>query len=62
MNPIKQKYIEKINNLAKNQEPFLFIIDYELNNIIVEKIDGIDSNNILFSVNELNKTLMYLNT
>lgn len=44
--------IEKINNYAKNKIPFLFIFDYNLNNIIVEKIEDCERLNIFYKVNE----------
>ncbi len=44
--------IKQINDLAKNKIPFLFIFDYALHKIIVEKIDDCASKNIFFKVNE----------
>jgi para-aminobenzoate synthetase component 1 len=46
------KTIERINNYAKNKIPFLFIFDYNLNNIIVEKIDDCEKQNIFYKVNK----------
>lgn len=50
----KQKYIEKINKLASQQVPFIFIIDYDRKEIVIQKLDDVDSNEILFSVEGVN--------
>jgi len=44
----KQKAIEIINQYQKQKENFLFVIDFEMDKIIVEKISNIDSNELLF--------------
>ncbi len=44
--------VEKINEYAKNKIPFLFIFDYNLKNIIVEKIEDCEKQKIFFKVNE----------
>ncbi|MBI9068551.1 MAG: aminodeoxychorismate synthase component I [Salinivirgaceae bacterium] len=43
--------IQQINSLAKNKTPFLFIIDYTKENIIIEELATISSEEILFDVN-----------
>jgi para-aminobenzoate synthetase component I len=49
---LTDKSIEKINDYAKNKIPFLFIIDYALEKIIIEKIEDCEAKNIFFKINE----------
>ncbi len=46
-----EKKVCEINRLANIGEPFLFIIDFALKNIIVEKIEDCEQKNIFFRVN-----------
>lgn len=48
----KDATIEKMNYYGKNGIPFLFIIDFEMNNSIVEKLDEINNTEIKYSFNE----------
>lgn len=43
--------IAEINELARQKIPFLFIFDYALQNIIVEKIEDCHKKNIFFKIN-----------
>jgi para-aminobenzoate synthetase component I len=49
-NMLMYENIQKINDLAKNKIPFLFIFDYALQNVIVEKIEDCSQKNIFFKV------------
>lgn len=46
-----QTKIAEINELARRKIPFLFIFDYALQNIIVEKIEDCHHKNIFFKIN-----------
>lgn len=47
----KEATIKKMNNLGQKGTPFLFIIDFEMKNSIVEKLDEIDKSEIKYSFN-----------
>lgn len=47
----KSRTIELMNEYGENKIPFLFIIDFEMNNSIVSKIKEIDTNKIWFKIN-----------
>ena len=47
----KEEAISRINRFSKENDPFIFIIDYLQNNSIVEKICDIDCDTILFDFN-----------
>jgi len=47
-------YIEKMNQLAKQQVPFIFIINYATDYAMVEPLSEINPNEILFSLNGFN--------
>lgn len=44
-------FIHNMNMLAKSKTPFLFIIDYRANKAIIKKLDAINPEEILFSIN-----------
>jgi para-aminobenzoate synthetase component I len=48
----KSEVIEKMNKWGKESIPFLFIIDFEINNPLVFRIDEINHDEILFQLNE----------
>jgi len=48
---MSSSYIHKINKLVRDKEPFLFIINYKKDNVIIQKIKDIDNNKILYSLN-----------
>ena len=45
----KEEALEEINHLGRGDEPFLFVIDYGLNQCLVSLLSDIDSNEILYS-------------
>jgi len=47
----KQEQIAKINKLASKKIPFIFIIDFKTDKIIVIPTDEVNDNEILFSIN-----------
>ncbi len=47
----REEAINKINHLSSGSEPFIFIIDYEMNNCIVEKTSDAEEAGILFDFN-----------
>lgn len=49
---VVQQAIDKMNSLGKQQIPFLFIIDFDMNEPVVEKLP-VDDPNILFDINGL---------
>jgi len=52
-----QETIRKINHYGKQKRAFLFILDFELEKPIVLPLDEIDSNRVLFSINESNNMM-----
>jgi len=46
-----KEIINRINKFGREKEPFLFIIDFDMEKPIVLPLKDIDSNNILFSIN-----------
>lgn len=46
-----QDVINRINQLGKERIPFLFIIDFDMENIVVLPLSGIDPETIQFSIN-----------
>lgn len=48
----KSRAIELMNEYGKNKIPFLFIIDFEMENPHVIKLAEVDANKILYNVNE----------
>lgn len=42
-----------INDLGKNRQPFLFIIDFEIDNTLVYNLNEVDTNKIKYSFNKL---------
>jgi para-aminobenzoate synthetase component 1 len=51
---MSSKYIKRINSLVASKEPFLFIINYKKDEVVIQKIKDIDPNEILFSINGVN--------
>ncbi|NMB80535.1 MAG: aminodeoxychorismate synthase component I [Ignavibacteria bacterium] len=49
----KSRTIKLMNDYGGNKIPFLFIIDFEMKNPIVEKIGEVAADKILFKVNEI---------
>jgi para-aminobenzoate synthetase component 1 len=58
--PNQTEVIEKMNKWGKESIPFLFIIDFEIQNPLVFRIDEINHDEILFQLNE--NTNYHLNT
>lgn len=48
----KSRAIELMNEYGKNEIPFLFIIDFEMENPNIIKLSEVDADKILYSVNE----------
>ena len=48
----KTEVIKKMNDWGKENIPFLFIIDFEINNPLAFRIDEINNDEILFQLNE----------
>jgi para-aminobenzoate synthetase component 1 len=46
-------FINLMNEYGSKKIPFLFIIDFEMGNPLIYKLDEIDSNIILFQINEI---------
>ena len=49
-----KQHIDRFNTLASNRIPFVFIIDYLNNDVVITELDKVDSNEILFSINGIN--------
>ncbi len=47
---ISQKAKKRMNQYGKNRTPFLFILDFELKNPIVIKLEDVDADSILFNI------------
>ena len=52
----KQQQIAKINRLASQKIPFIFIIDFKTDKIIVKPIDEVNNDEILISINNKKNT------
>ncbi len=48
---MSQEWILKMNELTKKKKPFLFILDFDLKTPIIEVLDNIPSNRILYDLN-----------
>lgn len=53
----KQQYIDKINKLTTERVPFIFIIDYLHDEVIIQELSDVNSNEILYSVGSINNSL-----
>ena len=49
-NAMNENYIDKMNLLGKERQPFLFILDYELKKPYIIPLEQANDNNILFSI------------
>lgn len=57
-----KKAIEKFNEYGRTNTPFLFIINYDQSNFIIEPLQSINSERILFNINNNTNTKDTINT
>ncbi len=48
----KEQAIKKINQLGKDRKPFLFVLDYKMENCFVQQLEDVNPSEICYSIND----------
>lgn len=53
---MRSDYVHQLNEWGRSKTPFLFLIDFEMQKPVAWRLDQVDSNEILFDINDFTNT------